>query len=165
MATLIDFAPSQLSAFQFQATLDGNEHTVIVTWALFGRRYYVNVYDPSGRLVVSLPMVGSPSTIRIAALTWDPLAGLVTATAALPLGLPIGAVAELVLVGTIPETYNGVFRCAVISAESFTFPIASDPGLPTAFGTISNEVSLVGGYFTASRLVYREANRQFEISP
>lgn len=60
MTTLVNFAPSPLAPFQFQATLDGVAHNVIVTWNVFGRRWYVNVYQQDGTRVVSLPNIGSP---------------------------------------------------------------------------------------------------------
>ena len=63
--TYVAFAPSPTAPFQFQATFDGNAYTVIVTWNLFGQRWYVNVYDLSQNLVVALPMIGSPPGYNI----------------------------------------------------------------------------------------------------
>jgi len=45
------FAPSPTAPFQFQPTLDGEVYHVVVTWNLFGQRYYVNVMTTSGALV------------------------------------------------------------------------------------------------------------------
>lgn len=59
--TYTNFVPPASGAFQFQPTLDGQVYTVIVTWSLFGRRFYVSIYQLDGTLVVSLPMIGSPS--------------------------------------------------------------------------------------------------------
>jgi len=56
-----DFAPSASAPFQFQPTLDGNVYSVVVTWNLFGQRYYINIYDLSQTLIVCLPLIGSPS--------------------------------------------------------------------------------------------------------
>ena len=60
MTTYFDFNPSDTEAFQFQPSLDGNTYTVIVTWNIFGQRYYVNIYDSNNVLIVSLPMISSP---------------------------------------------------------------------------------------------------------
>lgn len=60
MTTFTNFAPSPQTPFQFQPTLDGQAYTVVVTWNLFGQRYYVNIYDLGGVLVVCLPLIGSP---------------------------------------------------------------------------------------------------------
>jgi hypothetical protein len=57
---IVDFAPSQNSPFQFQATLDGVAHTIRVTWNLFGERYYVNCFTQTGARVFTLPLIGSP---------------------------------------------------------------------------------------------------------
>jgi hypothetical protein len=88
--TIFPFTPSQSSPFQFQPTLDGTVYTVIVTWNLFGRRYYVNIYDLSGVLILCTAMVGSPQ---------------------------------------------------------------------------GYDVNLVGGYFTSSKMVFRQSSQQFEVSP
>ncbi len=58
--TYIPFVPSSTSNFQFQATLDGKMYVGIVTWGLFGQRYYLNLYSTTGTLIVSLPLIGSP---------------------------------------------------------------------------------------------------------
>ena len=58
--TYVQFVPSPQSPFQFQATLDSSTYTVIVTWNLFGQRYYINLYALDGTWIVALPLIGSP---------------------------------------------------------------------------------------------------------
>lgn len=58
--TIIDFAPSTTSPFQFQATLDGDAYNCYVVWSLFRRNYVLSVYSQDGTLIVSIPFVGSP---------------------------------------------------------------------------------------------------------
>ena len=58
--TFIDFTPQANQNFQFQPTLDGAVYTAIVTWNVFGERYYVNLYALDGTLIFCLPMTGSP---------------------------------------------------------------------------------------------------------
>ncbi len=65
MTTLVTFAPTQSSSFQFQAVFDDTAYTVVVTWNLFGQRYYVNVYTVTGTLIYSLPLIGSPQNYDI----------------------------------------------------------------------------------------------------
>lgn len=65
MTTFVTFAPSNQEPFSFQATLDGSTYFVVVTWSLFGRRFYVNIYSLSNNLIVSLPMIGSPLEVGI----------------------------------------------------------------------------------------------------
>ncbi|MBV8060464.1 MAG: hypothetical protein JO253_02920 [Alphaproteobacteria bacterium] len=62
MATIIPFNQSPTANFQFEATFDGKSYIVIVTWNLFGQRFYVNIYDTTGVLILSMPMIGSPDT-------------------------------------------------------------------------------------------------------
>jgi hypothetical protein len=65
MTTYVNFAPSILSPFTFQATLDGNVYTAVITWNWFGQRYYINVLDSNNNLIVSEAMVGSPNDYPI----------------------------------------------------------------------------------------------------
>jgi hypothetical protein len=69
MTTFIDFVPSTAAPFQFQATLDGTIYTVIVTWSLFGKRYYIQILTLQGIVIVYKAMVGSPPDYDIS-LTW-----------------------------------------------------------------------------------------------
>lgn len=65
MTTYVPFLPSTIANFQFQPTLDGKQYTAIITWNLFGARYYLNLYDLQGNLVIAIPMVGSPDNYDI----------------------------------------------------------------------------------------------------
>lgn len=57
---LVDFAPSPSGPFQFRAVLDGESYNVVVTWNLFGQRWYVNIYTVDSILLLATAMVGSP---------------------------------------------------------------------------------------------------------
>ena len=57
---VVQFTPANNSNFQFQATFDGAIYNVIVTYNIYGQRYYVNIYDTSNVLIVTLPLIGSP---------------------------------------------------------------------------------------------------------
>lgn len=59
---IIHFSPSPLSPFQFNATLDGQQYVVIVTWNIFGQRWYLNIYTTNGDLVLSKANIGSRNT-------------------------------------------------------------------------------------------------------
>jgi hypothetical protein len=58
--TTFDFVPSTQAPFQFQPTFDGISYNVVVTWNLFGKRFYVNVYNLDGTWVYTMPLIGSP---------------------------------------------------------------------------------------------------------
>lgn len=57
---IVKFTPSPYSNFQFQANLDGTNYTVIVTWNMYGQRYYINIYTLNNQRIVTLPLIGSP---------------------------------------------------------------------------------------------------------
>lgn len=63
--TTYQFTPNTVAPFQFQPTLDDSVYTVIVTWNLFGQRWYINLYALDGSLVVCTPNVGSPDDYDI----------------------------------------------------------------------------------------------------
>lgn len=162
MTTFFDFVPSSVAPFQFTPTLDGNQYNVIITWALYGQRYYANIYDLQQVLIVALPLVGSPGGVNLSSLTWSQ--GVVTAVAASPHGYPIAATVDLAISGAAPDAYNGTQRCFITDVDTFQYALADFPGLATVFGTAYYNINLVAGYF-ASSLVYRKANQQFEVSP
>lgn len=58
--TIVRFQPTSSAPFQFQPTLDGQVYTAIVTWGLFGQRWYLNIYSLSGDRILSIPLVVSP---------------------------------------------------------------------------------------------------------
>lgn len=61
MATIpYAFAPSPVAPFQFQPTLDGAAYTCIVSWNVYGQRYYLAVYSLQGVRVLTVAMVASP---------------------------------------------------------------------------------------------------------
>lgn len=169
MTDFINFAPSAVSPFQFIATLDGAQYNVIVTWNMFrssnnsNQGFYVNVYDLSGNLVVSRAVSGSAVGQNLQSLSWAN--GEATATTVAPHGYKVGSLVALTIGGASPDGFNGLFECYVTGPSTFTYPLATNPGAATAFGSAAYNVNLVGGYFETSWLVYRTPNRQFEVGP
>lgn len=162
MTTFYPFVPSNQAPPQFTTTLDGQQYTATVTWNLFGQRYYVNIATLTGELVVSLPLIGSPTGVNLAALAWSQ--GTVTATAAAPHGYAIGQTFELTISGATPDGFNGIFPCLIVSDTEFTYAVSAFPGTATVYGVASYDIDLAEGYF-ASTLVFRDATQQFEVSP
>lgn len=60
VTAVYDFQPSTSAPFQFQPTLDGQQYTAVVTWNLFGQRFYLNLYRLDGTRVLTLALVGAP---------------------------------------------------------------------------------------------------------
>lgn len=158
--TLIPFTPSNKAAFQFQPTLDGQQYTGIVTWNLFGKRFYVNLYQLDGTQVFTLPLIESPAGAVIESLIWD--AGIVEAATNDDHGFTVGATVQMTIAGCLPVEYNGDVLAFVTSDTTFTYPVSSDPGVATQFGVASYNISMTAGYFD-STLVFR--NGQFEVTP
>lgn len=166
MTTYFDFSPSSAGPFQFQPTLDGQTYTGIVTWNVFGRRYYLNLYQLSGERVFSLPLIGSPVGIVLQSLAWS--AGTITAVAAPDAFVGIGApgeVVDLVIQGASPSGYDGQFSALIVDGATFAYSFVGDPGPNVYPGNAGPIINLVEGYFSASTLVYRAANKQFEVTP
>jgi hypothetical protein len=161
--TPFPFNPTAQATFTFSPTLDGQQYQGIVTWSLFGQRYYLNLYSLSNVLVVARALVGSPGSIPLQALTW--LAGKATATTVAPHGLKIGNVVTLTVFGVTPDGYNGTFQCVITGPSTFTFSISANPGTVTALGSVSYNINLVSGLFATSSLIYRTPARQFEVYP
>lgn len=59
------FIPSTNAPFEFQPTLDGLQYSVFVTWNIFGRRYYINVFQLDGTRILTTPLIGSPNDYDI----------------------------------------------------------------------------------------------------
>lgn len=163
MTTYFPFVPNAQSPFEFQPTLDGQEYTAIVTWNLFGQRYYLNVNQLSGPLVFSLPLLGSPDGAGIQALSWS--FGTATAVTAQPHGYMVGQTVLITISGCVPDSYNGTFPALIVDSVTFTYQIAADPGDPTALGTEIYNINLGGVYFTDSTLVFRQSSQTFEVTP
>jgi hypothetical protein len=163
MTTTFDFRPSNLAPFQFQPTLDGTTYTCIVSWNLFGQRFYLDCYTLAGDLVFSQALISSPDGVQIQAISWAK--GVATVTTNVPHGLGIGLTANITISGTTPDGYNGLQSVYSISPTQFTYSLTSNPGAATMFGNAIANINMAAGYFTTSTLVFRESTSQFEVSP
>ena len=63
--TVIPFLPSATQPFEFQPTLDGIQYTAFVKWNVFGRRYYLELYQLDGARVLTTALIGSPNDADI----------------------------------------------------------------------------------------------------
>jgi hypothetical protein len=79
-------------------------------------------YIPGGKIVSAAWATGEVT------VTIDP-------TKPLPAYATIGATVNLAISGMTPAVYNGIHPCTIVSASSFTYPIVSNPGAATVFGT------------------------------
>lgn len=63
--TVFPFLPSATQPFEFQPTLDGIQYTAFVRWNIFGRRYYLELYQLDGTHVLTTALIGSPNDADI----------------------------------------------------------------------------------------------------
>lgn len=163
MTTFFNFQPTQNSNFEFQPTLDGSPYRALVPWLLFGQRWYLSLYSLNGTLVFNKALVGSPNGVAIESLSWAN--GFVLVTTKIPHGYRLGQTVQLTIDGCSPDEYNGTPNCLIVNDSQLSYPLAGNPGPATSFGNATFNVNLVQGYFVESTLVYRSANKQFEVSP
>jgi len=161
MTSYFPFQSSRSSAPLFMPTLDGQVYQCIVTWNIFGQRYYVNCYDGSGVRVFTVPMLETSAGHNIQMMSWDVEKRQVTAICAKPHGLRIGSVVDLTIVGCVPATYNGAYACTVLDVASFSYQLTYDPGTSVAPGSADYLISMTAGYFNTT-MIFR--NGQFEVS-
>lgn len=162
MTTITPFSPSAATPFQFNPTLDGQVYSAIITWNLFGQRWYANLYALDGVRVFTLPLIGSAVGINLQTLSWA--LGTVTAVTSIPHGYKVGATIRLTITGVVPDGYNGTFDCLITGDSQFTYQMPTALAGMTQAGVVSYDISLTAGYF-ASTMVFREPNQQFEVSP
>lgn len=61
MTTLFAFTPTTSAPFQFSPVLDGVTYTATVTWNIFGKRWYLNIFTVQNVLVMSKGIGASPN--------------------------------------------------------------------------------------------------------
>ncbi len=163
MATIYDFAPTPLEPYQFSPTMDDRVVTARVVWSLFGKRWYLQMNELGGDLIFMLPVIGSLIGFHILSMVW--LRGKVTLTTSFPHNFTVGNTVNLTIRGCVPDAYNGPKSVFVLTPTQFQFDAPSFPGRPLILGDISFDVNIAAGYFNTSTIVYRTANKQFEVSP
>jgi len=163
----IEFAPTPGTPFQFRGYVSDHNFPspqamlFQLAWNTFGQRWYVYCYDTQGNLVFSVPLVGSCLGQQISDLTWQ--SDKVTVEMLNPHGYKIGTVKRLTIFGSVPDGYNGIFDCAIISPTAFTYKLMTNPGLVTTYGVMQYNISMGKNYFD-SPFVYRTDNNLFEVS-
>lgn len=68
LTTVIQFHPSPLAPFQFQATLDGTAYNITITWNVYRASkfgWYINIYQENGVLVFTRALIASPPGYNI----------------------------------------------------------------------------------------------------
>ena len=76
-------------------------------------------------------------SIAISSMSWA--SSTVTVTLAGPHGIPSGDTVQAVISGVTPTAYNGTVNVTYTGANTFTFPLATNPGSVTVQGTFTLE--------------------------
>ena len=147
----------------FNPVLNGNTYQVTITWNIFGQRWYFDLYDLSGVLIVCRALVSSDDQHAIESIAWDN--GIVTVTAVSPHFLNLGTVVNLNLSGNTPDEYNGIYPCDITGPLTFTYALTNDPGQQVVIGYFGGIVDLTHGFFTTSYIAYYANSNQFVVSP
>jgi hypothetical protein len=74
--------------------------------------------------------------ISITSMTW--LTNTVTVTTSTPHGWHNGDTIAVTIAGVTPTAYNGTVQATVTGASTFTYPLASNPGVVTVQGTATD---------------------------
>jgi hypothetical protein len=163
MTQTIDFVESTLNAPQFQVTLDAQPAVVVVTWNVSAQRYYVNIYNRDGVLIVARALVESPPGTALAALTWDQSRLVATATLAQPWRRQVGQVVDYAVRGCNPVGYNGVQRSLVLNDTQFEFELPTNPGPISLLGWVYRDFDMLQGWAVQSTMTFRD--RRFTVIP
>ena len=96
-----------------------------------GTTLAANAYQYCGNLA-AVQAILSPG-LSLTSISW--LSGVVTATATAALSLATGQTFTTTISGAVPTGYNGTFVATVTGTDTFTYPLATNPGTETAPGT------------------------------
>jgi len=172
ITTVVPFTPSNVAPFQFSPTLDnGVSYNLSVPWSLYGARFYYTLAALDGTLIITAPLVGSPTGIPLQSLSWSN--GFAVATTLRPHGYKAGTIKRLTISGVSPDAFNGLQDCIVTGPSSFSYALAAFPGMVTALGAASYDVNLAAGVVDPasgspvaafSSIVFRQDPQQFEVS-
>jgi len=127
-----DALPVDSDYFQWALT-HGIDRTIKTPAGYPPIEYVIAVYNFGVNWLIS--WAPDQSNLMITALVWA--SGVVAATTALPLGDVAGTSFAVTIQGAAPDAYNGTVTATNAGMNSFSYPLATDPGAATAFGTFS----------------------------
>lgn len=91
--------------------------------------------------------------VAIASITWASTGGgKVTVITATPHGIPSGTISGTIY-GCTPSAYNGTFTLTQVNTTTFTYPLASNPGVSTKLGYTPFDSTTAGSYNSDTAIV------------
>ncbi|MGH8321579.1 MAG: hypothetical protein ACRESI_06465 [Gammaproteobacteria bacterium] len=157
------FDPNSNLSQTFNPVLDSATYTASIVWNIFSNRWFLNLTDQTGTLIIFCALASSNNQKQIASLVWAD--GVVTVYTQNYHFYPLGTIRSLRINGVTPAGYNGIYDCTVTGSNTFTFPLTTDPGTGTIFGTYGEVLDLTQGLFNASVLLYYAQGAYFETIP
>ena len=162
MTTYYPFVPSNVRAPSFAPTFDGQNYTITILWNVSAQRYYVKCTSFNNNLIFMVPLVDTLIGMEIKSLVWDENNKVVIATLVAQHNFPVGEIVNVSIIQAVPNTYNGNGMALITGVNTFTYPMAQNPGAMYQAGVAQYLISMAKSYFR-STLIFR--NRQFEVSP
>lgn len=161
MSTVVPFTPSTTATFSFQPVIGGVQYNATVTWNLYAQRYYLNLTDTGGNLVLCTAVVGSGPRLP-ATLTWEDngFSGLATATTMAAHNIPVGSVANVYISQTETD-FDGAWQVLATGAMTVTYPLNNPNENQPLAGMLSFPVNLVQALGNGW-LLYDYATQTFE---
>lgn len=162
MSTSVPFTPSTTSAFTFQPSIAGVQYTAVVTWNLFGQRYYLNLFDTSGNLILCTAIVSSGPRFGVT-LSWenDGVAGVATAITNAPHNVPVGTLAN-VYISQTGTAFDGYQQALATGPQTLTYGLSNPDETQPVIGQASFNVNLVATVIPSGWLIYRYDEQLFE---
>jgi hypothetical protein len=125
---------------------------------MFGQRYYLNLYDQSGNLVICVAVAASGPRIP-ASFTWS--ANVATALLQEPHNVPIGGIAQIRMSET-GSAFDGDVEALAVDEVTLTYPLGGNPDTVTpATGVADFALNLLAG-LGIGWLTYHWETQQFE---
>jgi len=156
MATIVQFNPSNLAAFQFQPVLDGETYSAVVYFNNYAQRYYLSISTFTGVNQLFTPLIASPDVVlqgAICKVDSDQII-LTNRNGNIYPGM-------LITGATIPpETYvKAVYGSLVVMTQNASLSTSVGQTTTLAF---TYSISLTKGFFNTP-IVYRASSGNIEI--
>lgn len=142
MSTQVAFTPSTQQPFTFQPVLSGVQYTATVPYNWYAQRYYIQIMDAVGNLVLYAPLVSSGPAVQ-ADLTWA--LNEATATFSTPHDIPVGRSAYI-RVSQTGTAFDGQWTSVATSPVALSYALQPDPQEATPLsGQVAFEINLTPG--------------------
>lgn len=161
MSTVIQFTPSTTAPFQFSPVIAGTQYNAVVTWNVWEERYYLNLYNTSGTLVLAVPVVATGPKLS-ATMTWTSagFGGVATALTAAPHNVPVGQLAN-VYISQTGTAYDGAWQALATGANTMTWSLANPNQSQPLAGQLSFPLNIVAA-LGAGWMIFNYADMTFE---